>query len=189
MPNVYIPQGFYYRPKTVGIITITNPTANTYNDFQIKVPVFFLSRVNFIPVINGRVIPYCLENSDGRIIDSFSAWDWSYIWFLIDKIQGGESIELRLYKFDFIEKSFDPNNVLLIFDDFNGNSLNTKIWKLFFGTFQISNSLITFSGSGAHAIAGRVFSNEDIKFECLAKYVSGRPMIQFHNTKTFIKCL
>jgi len=126
-------------------ITVTNNETSDLSGFQIPIEIGgdFLDKANpnnLILTIDDEVIPYWVEQwrrPSGK----------ARIWTKLDLSASG-SETIKLYYGGFWDNPPNGNNVFELFDDFDGDDLDTDKWTHVADTVSFSNNNILLSGDG-----------------------------------------
>jgi len=141
-------------------ITITNNVSSTLTNYDVKVT------INTYALLNSA---HMLSNTgdDIRFIDPSTCTNLSYwiesginttntvIWVKIPSLSGSSTKTINMYYGNGSAKPVsNGDSTFLLFDDFNGSSVNSSKWDSYssYSTFSMSSSKLTIStGSGSTA--------------------------------------
>ena len=135
-------------------ITITEQSGNDLTNFQVAINISYDSGMQ--SDFDDLRFTYYNVTSDSEIeipywIESYSASEWCYVWVNVTYIPANDNATIYMY-YGNTEVSNESNgdNTFILFDDFEGTSLDTDKWTNKVGTWTVSDGkLVAPSVAGA----------------------------------------
>lgn len=126
-------------------ITIRNPTGNALNNVQVRIETPFKGTSVSVKTDAGD-LPFCYETSTGECTTDHTKSNGA-LWILISSLAPNASINVTVTRGEEGLVT-DPRNIFLLYDDFNGNSLDPNWISVNnpSGQFSIENGLLIMWG-------------------------------------------
>jgi len=185
----------YYMP-----VTVTNNVSSSLSDYQVKVTVNTASLISASKMISTgddiRFVDPSTCNTLYYWIESGINTSSTVIWVKVPSLGGSSSKTLRMYYGNSsAAAASDGDNTFLLFDDFNGSSLNSSKWNTYTassgGSFSVSSGQLTVtankSGSMNSAVirSASTYSNNLIEEAMVTSFTGYYPSIALMNSGSF----